>query len=804
MMSAVWTLGRSYLVRNKVQNLFVALLILLSTLLVCTATIIVSNTDNRFAEMHERTRGSHQILNFERGLHDPELVHRWWQSQEGVEVTSLMRYRILSGIRHQGADILGLYMYMMRMPEQSPTVDRLVMAQGQSGPEPGPGTVWIPTSMASSIGISVGDTLVFQHDRTAMELTVSAIVVDVPYGAPFTNTARVWMNGADYDERFAGSNGSDHYLMGLRFADYDANGSYWSNFAEETGTPFLESKMEFEGISSFYLIINQIVGFLMVFLGAVMLLIALLTIGFTISDAILANYKTIGVFQSLGLTTRSTILTYVIQYGFLSIMAVLPGLAFSTLLARVVVDLSASSLSTPDSASTLQGIGSAVIVALSVFLLVLLCVVIYAKRARNVMPAQAIRYGMSETDSGRMLSRVKSAGTSRLGFGRLPVSATIGLRNLLVNRKGTAIMLVLTIIASSVLTLGSVVLGSIGGIGKTAAEWGYDSADVAAMVIRKQAFPHDEFENALRSDPRIDGFGWQGNMTAVVQSGSLPGNHAGSAAPLSIYLSVLDGSYEGLGFANTEGEHPRLRNEIALGVQVARSLDKKPGDTIDIYIAGGQQTMLVTGVYQAIANMSNSARITLDGALAAYPGFADWDVAFINLDKPEQAGAVVDDLNNRFKETASVVTQKTLLDSVYKEASSILVYPMGFIGILFLFATFLIIYSTCRINIRLAGKTYGIYKSIGMTSGRIRRAIALGIAAIATIGSMIGVLIGIYGLPFILETVLSGYGIVELPIIINAPGIVGAALICMAAAALGSWMSSKVVRDASPRMLTID
>ncbi|MCZ4149966.1 hypothetical protein BZG21_36830, partial [Escherichia coli] len=109
--------------------------------------------------------------------------------------------------------------------------------------------------------------------------------------------------------------GTDYSMIGLHFDDYETSPRYWDRYADENGIPFLETKMEFESIASFYLIIHQIVGFIMIFLGIVMLIIALMTIGFTISDSILANYRTIGILKSLGFTSRATIGTYAIQYA---------------------------------------------------------------------------------------------------------------------------------------------------------------------------------------------------------------------------------------------------------------------------------------------------------------------------------------------------------------------------------------------------------------------------------------------------------------------------------------------------------
>lgn len=81
-MLAVLKLSFSRLRKSKLQNVFIALLILLSTLLVSTAFIVLANTGNQFEEMHARTNGSHQVLTFEKGLNDPQADHDWWTSQK--------------------------------------------------------------------------------------------------------------------------------------------------------------------------------------------------------------------------------------------------------------------------------------------------------------------------------------------------------------------------------------------------------------------------------------------------------------------------------------------------------------------------------------------------------------------------------------------------------------------------------------------------------------------------------------------------------------------------------------------------
>ncbi|KAA8786239.1 FtsX-like permease family protein [Paenibacillus amylolyticus] len=801
-MAAILKLSFSYLTKNKIQNLFITMLILLSTLLVCTSVIILANTGYQFKEMHSRTNGSHQMLTFEKELNDPQTVHDWWVAQNGVQVSPLLTYHTLSGMTLDNVDIPNIYLYMMNTPPPPWEVDQLVFASGKESPSPAQGNVWIPTSMAYSYNITVGDVVQFRTGPATLSLTVSAIVVDVPYGAPFSNTARIWMNPGDYEHDFSMFAGKEHHMMGIHFDDYSTSSSYWDRYASETGSPFLETKMEFESISSFYLIINQIIGFIMIFLGAIMMVIALITIGFTISDAILANYKTIGILKSLGLTSRATIATYVIQYALLSVIAVLPGLALSMIVSKFIMSISISSLRIDNVEFPIKGIGATMLVAMLLIVLIISFVVLYAKKARKIEPVQAIRYGMSESDNVRMVKRMNSPLAHTASFGKLPVSLVIGIRSLIKNSKSSVLMILLTSVAASVLVFGYVVLTSIIGINQTAAQWGYDNANIAAVVVDKTTFPKAALQRVLEEDHRIKNVGWHGNLTGVIPS-EVSSNHKTSPS-ISLYLGVLDGSYKDSGFETLRGNNPEHENEISIGVSVAKMLNKDLGDLIDLYIEGEKRTFIISGIYQAIANMSVSGRITVQAVRSVNPSYSDVDVAFINVINPSQAGAIAAQLNEQFKDSASIITQKTLLDSVFAEAANILVYPMALIGLLFIIVTFMIIFSTCRISIRKENKTYGIYKSIGMTSGSIRSSLTFGVASLSLIGSVFGVVAGVYLLPRLLEQVLSRYGIVHLPLVLNGWGILLFACLSILAAATGCWLASLEIRKASPRMLVIE
>lgn len=814
-MTAIWSICLGALRKRKVQNGLIALLILLSTLLTNTAITVIRNSQSLYETMHTQTRGSHEMLNFREGHHDPQQVADWWSSQSGVSASILLPYKLLAGVTHRGADIPNLYLDMMNTPKRPFGTDELVFAQGKETELPPPGGIWIPTSLAYKYQVAVGDELEFRTGVTPFTLKVSAVVIDLPLGGPFSNTARIWMNPADYQTKLAAVAGGDSYLMGLRFEDYSQRSRYWERFEEALGTPFMEERTIYETVSSFYLIMNRVIGFVMSFLGIVMLLVSLFTIGFTIADTLLAYYKTIGVYKSLGLTSRQISAAYLGQYSLLAVLGIIPGLLLSRVLSSVIIRSSMSFLKTDHADVAIHGDGTDLLVGIVAFLAIVLCVWIFASRTRLIQPMQAIRFGMSEAAYSRV---AKGRGRQSRAFERWPVSMGIGVRSARQNPRGSALMLLLTAVTTAVLIFGMVLLTSIYQMQKTSPLWGYDAADIVLMVVNTKELDEEQVNADLRKDPRIRTLNWSGSAIGVVptEHGSKGSNsnkenntrngstHLSAAQPeraesVSIPLTVVAGSLDEVGFASLDGRNPQNRNEISIGIKVSRELGKEIGDVIDLYIGGKLQALTVTGIYQSISNLSYQARVTAAAVANLKP-----DAIYISLQNPAVTDEVVRDMNATYAGSLQAVKQQTLLDATFKEATAVLLIPLGILSLLFLVVNCLIIYSTCRIQIRKETRTYGIYRSIGLTARSIRGAVTGGILVLAALGAGLGAFCGIYLLPMLLRSLLSGYGIVKLPLVLNWGGIGILALLCIAIAGSGCWAASRIIRRTSPRILVTD
>jgi len=203
--------------------------------------------------------------------------------------------------------------------------------------------------------------------------------------------------------------------------------------------------------------------------------------------------------------------------------------------------------------------------------------------------------------------------------------------------------------------------------------------------------------------------------------------------------------------------------------------------------------------------MSYSSRITADVIKVYNATYSASKQSMINLVDETLSAQIVDDLNNNFKSSVSADTQQSLLDDVFKVVVAVFIFPLSVIVILFIAVTFIIIFSVSRINVRKESGTYGIFKSIGMTSNTIRWSVTSGILFLSALGTIFGIFIGVKVIPVALQSIiLEKNGLLELPLVINWPIAIGLSLLSVVAACLGCWVSTKIIAKTSPRILLIE
>lgn len=783
--------------KDKIQKLLITVILLLSVLLFTTALSVIRNTENLYTKMHDQVKGAHQILQFENGFHDPVEVKNWWLKQEGVVTSQVMPYKKISNITTDNNDkIMNYTAYMMRTPLEPLVIDRLQVSDGKIENQPTQGSIWVPTAFALTNQIKVGDTLQFTQDDHQFSLQIEAIIVDISYCAPFSTSGRFYMNYTDYDTIFLKSK-MDFSMISLRFDNYEDNQKYWQQFVKDFKTPYLETITEFESLSAFYFLTNKMIGFIMLFLALVMLMIALFTIGYNISNSIITNYRTIGITQSLGFSAKKTMMTYMFLYSLLSITALIPGIMVSYFVSRIIALNAFQYLKTNQLLEQFSFANLAIIIAIFMPILVLTIVFIYASKAIKIKPAQAIRYGMDEKEIVKRGARYHALDKRKGLLGSIPITIYLALSNIVKNKKVTVMIFFLCTVTFSVLVFCTIFVSSIIRMQESIGEWGYDTSDVVIVAKDDGVINQKNLQEALRENTDIDCINFYGDMNVIVTGDD-------EVPPMGMVLSVVQGSYDEIGFTTLQGRNPSNDNEISIGVNLARKYKIDIGDTIDLYIKGRKVTFLVTGTYQAIANMAFTARITINGAQKADSEYNDHTTVFIKMKSSKNVKAFVERFNQQFKGNMKAISSTVLVKGVIDEVISTLSLPVLMMTTIFLIVIFVILYCMGNIMTKKHQMTYGIYKSLGMTSANIRKSISFSTLIIALNSVWVGIIIGTIVIPKLINVVLANYGIIKMPFVYNFLIVFGVALVGALTATWGSWASAKVVKKMSPKILIVE
>lgn len=788
-MGAILKLSFAQIRKKKLQYLLLTIILMLSVILFTTAISVIKNTQGIYSNMHDYLNGAHQIIQIEENLHSEEEVHAFWEKQDGVMVSPVINYRRITTISTEDeSQLLNYTALMVKTPLEPLLVDDIIASEGNMSKVPSNGCVWVPTSVVLANGWEIGDSLIFKDNGLSFSLKIEAIVVDISYCAPFSTDGRFFMNPEDYVKVWPDSS-NDFALMSLRFDDYSENQSYWDRFEKDFGVPFMETIQDFESLSSFYYVTNNMIGFVMLFIGVVMFLIALFSIGYTVVDTVISDYKTIGITKSLGFSAKKTILSYLFQYSLICLIAVSPGINNAYAISKLIVKGTFKYLSTPLLMEQFKFFGTAFFVALIVPVIVLGIVYLFTRKATKIQPAQVIRYGTSENT---LAKTAKSLSKLEL-FGRMKLEWALGIRAIFINRRSSIVISIISIISTAVLAFCAVFFWSFVRMQDTIVEWGYDNSDVVIVSKNDTKVDSSLMIETLNKIDAVSEYTLYGAKRGIVLG---DGKHSS----MGIVISVMDGGYDTIGYTTLTGRNPRNSNEIAIGVNLANRYGKSVGDSFIIYINGEVKTFLISGIYQAISNMAFSARLTAD----AIEGFDEYVAAFVNLKEGISGVEFAKEFNMIFEDKWTATASSDLLGSVINEAITVISIPVILIAVIFLIVIFIILYCMGCISTKKNQLVYGIYMSLGMTTKRIRKSITISTFIISFISMIFGIGIGTIILPKLLNLVLVNYGIVKTPLLFNVFIIVGISLLATVCATFGSYASSKSIGNASPKMLIVE
>ena len=617
---------------------------------------------------------------------------------------------------------------------------RFLSADGveQPIPEIMPGTVYISPALCSSFDVEIGDTIQFELSRTngIKSLEVVGYFADAFMGSSMIDMKSFLIHEDDWTEMqeliFGAADVDVLGRSGAMFHIFRSGDSMLSNLDFHRQiydftdiSLYTEFTYRQESILNYMLLLQNILsGFLIAF-SAVLLLICLIIIGHSLSVVVEQEKQDMAVLKTMGLSGSGLRGLYLTLYGGTVLTGLLVGLVLacgmSGQLAKAMVSSTGMLIELFFPAGVISAIFLGILALFAVFLFV------RTRRILKIAPVQTIR----EAADG-----VKITSALRKRY----LSLDIALREL---RSGKRKYIALCMIAVF-LALFLSVIGRMGTWLGPNGEGLMNTFSVADHDLGVQPFnesvPMDEIERIINWYSPISET-YELAMQSVTVNGQ---EYTANVLNDTKWFHVLSGDV-------CDG------NSILITDTVASELALSIGDTVQVAANGRMENYTVSGIYQCANGMGSNIGMSLSGysKIGDITGYI-WCYHYIL-----ENGMVRDYAMAYLQENYRGIDVHT---NSWSGLSGIVFVMHALIVIIYLVAALFILVSVALAANKLLQFETGkmaIYKSLGMSSDRLRFSFALRFLIVVIIGTGIGICISAFCADSAIVSIFKMFGIGE-------------------------------------------
>lgn len=774
--------------KRKAQSFLAAIIIIAAAILFTTAIGTITSINEPFEDMYREANASQiQAVNFNEIYNTNDII-KWWSEQEGITVQTFKCYSSSDNLEYKGQKISGGSVIYTEKPNSKLTQDKLTIVKGEQRDCPAEDEVWICISFADRFKMQVGDMLGISTKNGMQQKRISAIITDPQFGSPSMGSTRLWIAPGQIDKLFSDKT-LKGFFIGLHFNDYSKRAELWNSFEKAIGGPYTSNIFDYELVSMAYIAQYQYMGIILMLFSVVLVVIAVIIVCFTISTSVASDIKIIGVLKSQGFTPMAITMLYTVQYTVLSLVSIVIGILLSNFTVKAITNMitRAMGISSIDISLVL----AALITLITLMSIVSLASYLTARKAGKLKPVKAIRQ--------ELISAKKSIG---IGIGKMrfaSVSVLVAIRQCFTQKAQSLILLLITFAMAAVFTYSINLVNTFNHIYENAPDWGHDKRS-DTVVLKESASPslRKNILDNMKNDKRIKFVipAAYGGSECRVESDD-------SSKYKNVFISIYDGDIDKIGAQVVKGRNALKDNEVAISPNVERVYNKTVGDYINVCIGGKRQNLLITGVYQTTNYMGWGIRCQKSVVQNVIPNYYINNYALIFMDEAARE-SFISEYMKQYDGQLEIQPFEELIDTwMYGIKSGVNAFVV-FLTIVFIAVMVIIIFNSTLINIYKDKKSYGVYKSIGLTPVQIRKTILFRIAIIAALGSLIAIPIVYFSTDNLMTMMLSGMGISSFRMRNNIPGTMMVLPICVAIAVLGCWVPSGRVRNISARELIME
>ena len=455
-----------------------------------------------------------------------------------------------------------------------------------------PGEIAVPVYYSQQRDLAIGDEVRVNTGAGEMVFTITAFSRDSQMNPAIVHSKRFLIHEQDY-ANLRETIAETEYLIEFLLVD-DSQISTFASAYQASDLPKTGPAVDQGLFRTLNALSDGLVAGVVILMSLLLIVIAILSLRFTLLATIEEDTKEIGVMKAIGIARSDIKRIYLAKYVVMGAAAALLGYLTSLLLNQVL------------SANVLLYIGSAsksvlqtalpLVAASSIFLIVTISCVVILRRFNRISAVEALRSG----SVGESMRRIPMLNLKR---GRvLNINAYLGVRDVLQRSRLYGLLafvfffcaVIIIIPIHFLTTIQSPTFISYMGIGQS---------DIR-IDLRQSEDVADRFDSTvatLTDDPDV------AKLSPLVTSQFTVMQSDGTLETLNIET----GDFSLFPLDYVKGTAPQQENEIALSYLNAREMEKQIGDTVTLVIEGQEREMVVSGIYQDVTNGGRTAKATL-------------------------------------------------------------------------------------------------------------------------------------------------------------------------------------------------
>ncbi|MGG0705440.1 ABC transporter permease [Bacillus paramobilis] len=451
------------------------------------------------------------------------------------------------------------------------------------------GEIGVPIYYMQKYNLRIGDKIWVVKNNNELALTISAFVRDVQMNPSLVSSKRFVISDEDF-ERIKGNFGESEYLIEFQLTDANKINEF-ENLYQSSNLPQKGPSITYSLFKTLNSLTDGIIAAVLIIISALLMLIAILCIRFTIMTSMEEDYWEIGVMKAIGITSKEIQKLYVTKYVVIAASGCICGYILSLFVTKIFTSNISLYMGTANT-SVLHFIVPLIVTTLLFLAVILFCRIIL-RNFRRITAIDALRsrdnLGKGKVKSSCSLSQTKI----------INVNIFIGIQDVVKRFKLYRVLSIVLIIAVFMVVVPVNFLYTIQSP-KFVNYMGTGKSDIRIDIQQSENI-EKRFKDVIsyiRNDEEVEKYATF--VTSTFKIVNADGTHEN--------LNVEVGDFTKFPLDYIQGMASKNEDEIALSYMNANELKKNVGDEIVLFVEGKEKALTISGIYQDVTNGGKTAK----------------------------------------------------------------------------------------------------------------------------------------------------------------------------------------------------